>query len=41
MTLTPGWDDLKLGIMERVLRAKFRPGTRLADDAGGDGIGRN
>ena len=31
MTLTPGWDDLRLGIMERVLRAKFRPETGLAE----------
>jgi ribA/ribD-fused uncharacterized protein len=31
VTMRPGWDDLRLGIMERILRAKFKPGTRLAD----------
>ena len=30
VTLRPGWDDMRLEVMLRMLRMKFRRGTRLA-----------
>lgn len=30
VTLRPGWEEMKVGVMERILRVKFAPGSALA-----------
>ena len=36
VVLRPGWDDLRVEVMRRLLARKFAPGTELAARAAGD-----